>query len=173
MNNASLGLYAKIVQSEEYRNAKLETVARMLPDLLPPRAEPFDLRFTAPDGTRWQGAQLVLVSNNPYHVPRPGLSGNREGLDSGMLGVIATRLVNPKELLTLISTELTGAIPGFPEWRDFTTPVFTIDAGEPVDVALDGEPNVFDPPLRFESLPSTLRIRALTPRNQRNGIRSR
>ena len=83
VNNASLGLYAKIVQSEEYRNAKLETVARMLPDLLPPRAEPFDLRFTAPDGTRWQGAQLVLVSNNPYHVPRPGAFGQSRGARLG------------------------------------------------------------------------------------------
>ena len=172
VNNASLGVYAKIVQSEEYRNAKLETVARMLPDLLPPCAAPFDLRFTAPDGTQWQGAQLVLVSNNPYHAPRPGGSGNRQGLDSGMLGVITARVVNPKDLLTLISTELTGAIPGLPEWRDFTTPVFTIDAGAPVDIALDGEPLLLDPPLRFESLPSALRIRVLTPGNRRNSISS-
>jgi len=172
INNASLGLYAKIVQSEDYRNAKLETVARMLPDLLPPRAAPFDLRFAAPDGRRWEGAQLVLVSNNAYRMPRLGASGNREGLDSGELGVIAARVVNPEELLTLISTELTGAVPGSPGWLDFTTPVFTIDAGEPVDVALDGEPFALDPPLRFESLPSALRIRVLPSRNPRNSIRS-
>jgi diacylglycerol kinase family enzyme len=89
-----------------------------------------------------------------------------------MLGVITARVVNPKELLTLISTELSGAIPGLPEWRDFTTPVFTIDAGAPVDIALDGEPLLLDPPLRFESLPSALRIRVLTPGNRRNSISS-
>jgi len=173
VNNASLGVYAKIVQSDEYRNAKLETVARMLPDLLPPRAAPFDLRFTAPDGTRWQGAQLVLVSNNPYRPPRPGVSGSRQGLDSGMLGVIAARVVNPKDLLTLVSTELTGAIPGLPEWRDFTAPHFTIDAGGRVDVALDGEALLLEPPLRFESLPAALRMRVPTSRNRRNRIRLR
>ena len=31
VNNASLGLYAKIVQSPEYRDAKLRTAAAMLP----------------------------------------------------------------------------------------------------------------------------------------------
>ena len=52
VNNASLGVYAKVVQSDAYRDAKLETWTRMLPDLLGPDAEPIDLEFTAPDGSR-------------------------------------------------------------------------------------------------------------------------
>ena len=52
VNNASMGVYAKIVQSPEYRDAKLKTAAAMLPDMLGPDAEPFDLRFTGPDGER-------------------------------------------------------------------------------------------------------------------------
>ena len=44
VNNASLGLYAKIVQTPEYRDAKLKTAADLLPDLLGPDAEPLDLR---------------------------------------------------------------------------------------------------------------------------------
>ena len=44
VNNASLGVYAKVVQSDAYRDAKLETWTRMLPDLLGPDAEPIDLR---------------------------------------------------------------------------------------------------------------------------------
>jgi len=173
VNNASLGVYARIVQSEEYRNAKLETVRRMLPDLLPPRAKPFDLRFTAPDSTRWQGAQLVLVSNNPYRPPRPGVPGNRAGLQGGVLGVIAVRVVEPRELLPFMSTESTGAIPRFPGWLDFTTPTLTIGADAPVGVALDGEAIVLDPPLRFESLPAALRVRVLTSRKQHNGVGAR
>ena len=39
VNNVSLGIYAEIVQSEAYRNAKLETVETMLPDLLGPGCE--------------------------------------------------------------------------------------------------------------------------------------
>jgi diacylglycerol kinase family enzyme len=173
INNASLGVYAKLVQSEDYRNAKLETVARMLPDLLPPRGVSFDFGFDVPNGTRWQSPQLALVSNNPYRAPRPGVAGARRGVDRGVLGVIAVRAVSPNELLTLMATESTGAVPRLPGWLDFTAAVFTVDAGAPVDVALDGEPCVLDPPLRFESVPAALRIRVLTTRKQRIGLRSR
>jgi len=161
VNNASLGVYAKIVRSERYRDAKLETVARQLPDLLPPRGGPFDLRFTTPDGTEWDGAHLVLVSNNPYRPPRPGGRGTRQGLDSGLLGVIALRVLRGRQLARIGATELTGAIPRFPGSLDFTTPAFTVDGSGPVDAALDGEALVVEPPLRFESLPSAVRVRVL------------
>ncbi len=45
VNNVSLGVYAEIVQSDAYRDDKLKTVEKMLPELLGPRATPFDLRF--------------------------------------------------------------------------------------------------------------------------------
>jgi len=158
VNNASLGAYAKIVQSERYREAKLETVARELPAMLPPRGGPFDLRFTAPDGTHWDGAHLVLVSNNPYQPPRPGTRGTRDRIDRGLLGVIAIRVLTPPQLAEIRET---GGVPTFPGSLDFTTPAFTVDATGPVDAALDGEALVEQPPLRFESLPSALRVRVL------------
>jgi diacylglycerol kinase family enzyme len=164
VNNASLGVYAKIVQSEEYRDAKLETAARELPELLSPRRTPFDLRFTAPDGTQWDGAHLVLVSNNPYRPPRPGVRGTREGIDHGVLGVIAVRLLTPRDLAVIRTTESTGVFPRFPGSLDFTTAVFTVHAAGPVEAALDGEALFVEPPLRFESLPSALRVRVMPPR---------
>jgi diacylglycerol kinase family enzyme len=161
VNNASLGVYAKIVQSERYRDAKLETVARQLPDLLSPRRGPFDLRFTAPDATHWDGAHLVLVSNNPYRPPRPGTRGTRDRIDRGLLGVIAMRVLTPRQLAEVGATERTGAVPKFPGSLDFTTRAFTVDATGPVEVALDGEALVVQPPLRFESQPSALRVRVM------------
>ena len=68
VNNASLGLYAKIVQAEEYRDAKMRTAAALLPDLLGPDAEPLDLQYTGPDGTAHETAHMVLVSNNAYQL---------------------------------------------------------------------------------------------------------
>ena len=56
VNNVSLGVYAKIVQSPEYRDAKRQTTTAMLPELLGPDAEPFDLHFRGPDGTARDGA---------------------------------------------------------------------------------------------------------------------
>lgn len=159
VNNASMGLYAKIVQSPEYRAAKLKTAASMLPELLGPDAEEFDLRFTAPDGTPWPGAHLVLVSNNPYRPERLGAQGTRERMDSGTLGVIAAHIATRDDVKALIEREAADAIRSFPGWREWTTPTFTVDSDVPVDVALDGEGLRMDPPLRFESLPRALRIR--------------
>ncbi|HET6793917.1 MAG TPA: diacylglycerol kinase family protein, partial [Acidimicrobiales bacterium] len=68
VNNACMGLYARIVQSDAYRDAKLKTTADMLPDMIGPGAVPFDLRFIGPDGERRRSAHLILVSNNPYQV---------------------------------------------------------------------------------------------------------
>ena len=162
VNNASLGVYAKIVQSDDYRDAKVETVARMLPQLLPPIAAPFDLRFNAPEGTAWHGAQVVLVSNNPYRPPRAGTPGSRRGIDEGVLGVLAVGLLQAPDVIALIATESTGAAPQLPGWLDFTAPSFVVDGAGPIELALDGEASVMDPPLHFASLPSTLRVQVVT-----------
>ena len=50
VDNASLGVYAKVVQSEAYRDAKRETWTAMLPELLGPDADSIDLGFAGPDG---------------------------------------------------------------------------------------------------------------------------
>ena len=50
VNNASLGLYANVVESPEYRDAKIKTAGSRLPDLLGPGAAPPDLPYTGPTG---------------------------------------------------------------------------------------------------------------------------
>ena len=75
VNNATMGLYAKIVQSPTYRGRKVGTALDMLPELLGPGAAPFDRRFTGPDGTEHHAVHLILVSNNRYELtPTPGWS---------------------------------------------------------------------------------------------------
>jgi hypothetical protein len=105
VNNASVGVYAKIVQPADYRDATAETVARMVPGLLPIRGERFDLRFAPPGGTCWDGAGLLLVSKSPCRPPRPGTNGARDVLDTHVLSIIAVRAVKPRELVTLLPPE--------------------------------------------------------------------
>ena len=119
VNNASLGVYAKVVQSDAYRDAKLETWTGMLPDLLGPDAEPIDLEFTAPDGSRRDDAPLVLVSNNPYQLTRLAGAGTRERIDTGQLGVVAARVRSAADVSKLVALELvgqTGRFPGLLSW---------------------------------------------------------
>jgi diacylglycerol kinase family enzyme len=159
VNNASMGLYAKIVQSKGYRDAKLKTAADMLPDMLGPDAEPFDLRFTGPDETEYPTAHLSLVSNGPYQLDHLGGRGTRERLDTGTLGVVTARIANAKEALTFVSLEAAGRIRSFRGWLEWDTPRFVVDSGAPIEIGIDGEALLMDPPLVFESLPGALRVR--------------
>lgn len=142
VNNASMGLYGKIIQSKEYREAKLRTVIETLPQLVGPDAEPFDLRFTDQNGSRHRSAQLLLVSNNRYVVDPLGAEGTRRGVDQGKLGIVIVRRGPPSQ-----------------GWMEWSAPAFEVDSGELVDVGLDGEALAVEPPLKFKSLPSALRIR--------------
>ena len=92
VNNATMGLYAKIVQSPTYRGRKVGTALDMLPELLGPGAAPFDLRFTGPDGTEHHAVHIILVSNNRCELGRAEGFGSRRRIDAGTLGIVTARL---------------------------------------------------------------------------------
>jgi diacylglycerol kinase family enzyme len=159
VNNASLGLYAKVVQSPEYRDAKLRTVSSMLPDLLGRDAAPLDLRFTGPDGADVSAAQMILVSNDPYQLDHIGGRGTRERLDGGVLGIVAARIGDAAAARQFVALEAAGQVRRFPGWHEWSTPRFEVSSGSPVQIGIDGEALLMDPPLVFESRPRALRVR--------------
>jgi diacylglycerol kinase family enzyme len=159
VNNASLGVYAKVVQSDAYRDAKLETWAKLLPELLGPGAPPLDLRFTGPDSTELDDAPLVLVSNNPYRLTRLAGAGTRARLDTGLLGIVAARLRAAADISEFVVLETIGQARHFPGLVEWSAPEFEVRSSSPVAVGLDGEALMLDPPLRFVSLPGALRVR--------------
>jgi diacylglycerol kinase family enzyme len=159
VNNASLGLYAKIVQSPEYRDAKIKTAAGMLPGLIGPDATPLDLRFTGPDGTEYPTAQLILVSNDPYELDHIGGRGTRARLDTGTLGVVAVRIDGPRQAHQFVALEAAGQVRRFGGWLEWDTAEFRVGSGGPVEIGIDGEALTMDPPLVFTSRPGALRVR--------------
>ena len=158
VNNASLGAYAKVVQSEAYRDAKLATWTDMLPDLLGPDAEAIDLQFTTLDGADCEDASLVLVSNNPYELTHMSGAGTRERIDTGLLGVVAAS-VRGADVSKLVALELVGQAARYPGLLSWSAPQFEVHSAAPVEVGLDGEALVMDPPLHFASMPGALRVR--------------
>ncbi|MFL6044367.1 MAG: diacylglycerol/lipid kinase family protein [Propionibacteriaceae bacterium] len=159
VNNASMGVYARIVQAADYRDAKLQTAAAMLPDLLGPQARPFDLHFTLPSGDEAVGAQLLLVSNNPYAVARLRGGGSRERLDGGVLGIAFVRVDTAAEAETLALLDAADRARHFARWNDWTAPEFEVRSSRPVEVGVDGEALMLQPPLHFVSRPGALRVR--------------
>jgi diacylglycerol kinase family enzyme len=159
VNNASMGLYAKIVQSPEYRDAKLRTAAELLPDMLGPEARPFDLQFVGPDGNECPSAHLVLVSNNPYQLDHLSGRGTRARMDRGTLGLAAARIAGAREAVEFVALEAAGRVRSFRGWFEWEAPQFRVDSDAPVEIGIDGEALRMDPPLLFDSLPGALRVR--------------
>jgi diacylglycerol kinase family enzyme len=158
VNNASLGAYAIVVQSDAYRNAKRKTWTDMLPDLLGPGATPIDLRFGDPEGRSYTDAPLVLVSNNPYQLTHMSGAGTRERLDTGNLGVVAVQIHDSRDVSKLVALELVGQVSRFEGIRSWVTPDFDVDSGAAIAVGLDGEALMMDAPLHFACLPGALRV---------------
>ena len=159
VNNASMGLYAKIVQSPEYRDAKVQTVLSMLPDMLGPDAVPLDLRFTGPDGEPQTSAHMLLVSNNPYRLDESTARGTRERLDAGTLGVVSLRVSGAADAQRMVTLDALGQIRRFKGWLEWTSDRVQVDSGAPVEVGVDGEAMTLQPPIVFEVMPGALRVR--------------
>jgi diacylglycerol kinase family enzyme len=159
VNNATAGLYAKIVQSPAYRAHKVGTALELLPTMLGPGATPFDLRFTGPDGTEHDSTHLILVSNDRYELGSGEGFGSRRRIDGGNLGIVAATFRTSGEIARLVQSEAAGRSwrpPGWIEWADAS---FELRSDQPVEIGIDGEAMVLDPPVRFRILPGALRVR--------------
>jgi diacylglycerol kinase family enzyme len=159
VNNATVGLYAKIVQSPAYRAHKVGTALELLPEMLGPNAAPFDLRFTGPDGTEHASAHLVLVSNDRYELGSGDGFGSRRHMDTGALGIVAATFQSSSELARMVESAASGRTwrpPGWVEWADNS---FQLQSSQPVEIGIDGEAMLLDPPIEFRTLPGALRVR--------------
>ena len=158
VNNVSVGLYAAIVRSPEYRDAKVDTTLATLPTVLGPQTEPFDLRFIGPDGVEHRGAHVIQVSNNPYGATA-GALGSRPRLDTGRLGVVALVLAKPGGAAAFLAALATGHPDRYEGLTSWATPTFEITSGAPIEMGLDGETEVMESPLRFSIRSSPVRVR--------------
>ena len=159
VNNASLGVYAQVVQSDAYRDAKLGTWKQMLPELLGRDAIDIELQFDAPHAKDWPNASLVIVSNNPYQLRRLRGAGTRPRLDTGNLGIFATRIRGAGAVAKLVTLGTIGQHRRFGGVLQWSCLEFEVRATGPVAVGLDGEALILAPPLLFVCLPGALRVR--------------
>jgi diacylglycerol kinase family enzyme len=147
MNNVSLGLYASIVSSPEYRDAKVDTALSTLPKVLGPGSKPFDLRFTGPDGRRRDRAHLIQISNNPYGGG--GDIGRRPRLDTGQLAIITLQIDGDRSAAAFLAAVAAGRPDRFSGFSSWTATTFEVDSDAEVAAGLDGESITLPPPLRF------------------------
>ena len=145
--------------SDEYRDAKLRTAARMLPTLLGPDAPPSGLHARMPGGTVVENPQIVIVSNNPYRLKSLAGFGTRARLDRGVLGAAVLLLMSPNDVTRFVAAEAAGQLDQFPGWQTTQLPEFEVAADDMVAAGVDGEAVELTPPLRFVSRPRALTVR--------------
>lgn len=159
VNNVSLGLYAKIVHEPGYREAKAATAFEVLPDVLGANTPPFDLRVQAPDGTRLEFMQMLLVSNNAYVLTAGDAFGYRTRLDAGELGIVVMGVEEAATIpnvVRLMLSDPTAPVRGFHQW---STSELEVASGDGIVLAgIDGEAVELEPPLLFETRPGALRV---------------
>jgi diacylglycerol kinase family enzyme len=137
LNNVSLGLYAQLVHRREGHHRRRETLAGARALWLVARNRR-PLRATV-DGEP-VAARIVLVASNDYELSLFSL-GERPSLTDGLLHLYTARGWLPRE------------------WKERSSTRFTLDADEPrLPGALDGEPVVLEPPVRFEIDSRALRV---------------
>jgi diacylglycerol kinase family enzyme len=159
VNNACMGLYAKIVQSPAYRQRKVATALEMLPDLLGAPSPPFDLRFTGPDGQEHRTAHLLLVSNGRYELTRVEGFGSRRRIDAGILGIVTATFRSPADVALFIQLQALGLARRFPGWTEWTDTSFEVRSGKSVEIGIDGEATSQEPAIPFRIVPKALRVR--------------
>ncbi len=159
VNNVSLGIYATIVQQDEYRDAKVETTTALLPKLLGDREDPFDLEFTEPNGSVVKGAYLIQVSNNPYVLGASLDVSQRRQMDTGKLGVFAVTGATGTEAAAIVTLTALGQRRLSPNWHEFMTEKFEVRSECGFAYAgVDGEALKLETPLSFSIHPRGLRL---------------
>jgi diacylglycerol kinase family enzyme len=159
VNNVCLGVYAEIVSSDAYRDAKVRTVTEMLPELMGRDAPPFDLQLDEPGGKTLEGPAMVLISNNPYRLGHLGGFGTRSRLDTGELGIAALCVEGSADVAMFVAAEVAGRIDSFPGWDHWSDTSVEVRSSSPIAAGIDGESCTLEPPLRFEIRPAALRVR--------------
>jgi diacylglycerol kinase family enzyme len=175
VNNVSFGAYADALLTPGYREAKARTFAEIAPGYL--------------EGQQWVNAtvdtpagsvefpQVVLVSNNPYHLSTPRDLGRRFALDTGQLGGIVLKRpagAPPPDLLPRLRRELQQQGRAGPPGEGvitWTTARITLHGTtEQLPAGIDGEAVLLDLPIVCEIRPRALQV--LLPR-QRPGLPTR
>jgi diacylglycerol kinase family enzyme len=83
-------------------------------------------------------------------------------LDAGKLGVYALEIKDDRAAARLLAAVAAGDPDRFSGFNRWETDTFEVASQAPVDVGLDGEALVLDPPLRFAVRPAALRVRLPT-----------
>jgi diacylglycerol kinase family enzyme len=160
INNSSLGLYPDQARLRQVWRAKIgRWPALIIASLIVLSRFP-SLRVIAEfNGKRIiRRCPMLLVSNNVYKL-EPGKLTEREGLDGGVLGIYLLREEGRTGLLRIALHSLVYKLEEAASFEnDTATEAVVLTRRRRISVALDGEVYKMNTPLRYTSIPASLRV---------------
>ncbi|MGV9454407.1 diacylglycerol/lipid kinase family protein [Streptomyces sp. NPDC003635] len=163
VNNVSFGVYADALLEPGYRQDKPRAFTAVAPGYVKGE-QGVRARLDSPFGSV-EFPQVVLISNNPYHLATPLWLGRRFSLTTGELGVIVLKrpAPGPPDLLRRLRGELRrparGDGPASEGVLVWSAPGITLhgDAGH-LDAGIDGEAVRLPLPVVCAVRPGALRV---------------
>jgi diacylglycerol kinase family enzyme len=162
INNASLGIYPKIVQERTQQQRRFGHSKRtaMLWAMLAVLHRPslMSLRLELEDQVQDCRAPFVFVGNNDYRMEGFHI-GTRERLDRGSLNVYTTRRCSAGGLVGLALRAFFGRLRQADDFMESSVRSLRVDSRRrKLLVATDGEVRVMDTPLEFRIRPRALQV---------------
>lgn len=161
VNNVSFGVYADALLRPGYREDKARALAAAAGPYLEGRHW-VDASVDTQEGTITR-PQVVLVSNNPYHIATPRYLGRRFALDGGLLGAILLKGPPgsappplPQLVREMAERGATSSGEGLITW---SAARITLRGETPsLAAGVDGEAVTLSLPLTIEIWPKALRV---------------
>jgi diacylglycerol kinase family enzyme len=167
VNNSSVGVYPYMVADRDRRRGTSglgKWPAMALAGLRALKRFPFRrLTMTAEGSARPYRTAMLFVGNNEYDLRLFSL-GRRQQLDLGRLHVYVARSQSRWSFIMLILRALLGFGRTAQELDQLETLAFEVRSRTSrLPVALDGEVQVMQPPLRYRIMPGALKVFAPAP----------
>jgi diacylglycerol kinase family enzyme len=162
VNNASLGIYPKIVRErtqQQRRFGRSKRSAMLWATLAALQRSPLvDLRLELEEGVHDCRAPFVFVGNNHY-VLEGFQIGKRERLDAGLLTIYTTRRSTTRGLIGLALRALFRRLRQADDFVESAARTLRVRSRRPqLMVAIDGELRLISTPLEFRSRPRSLNV---------------
>jgi diacylglycerol kinase family enzyme len=162
VNNASLGLYPRIVRGREQQQRRLgrgKWPAFAWAAWSTLRRYPFlDVRLDVDGREQWLRTPFVFVGNNDYAMTGWHI-GARDCLDDGRLSLYLAQRTGRFGLLRLAVRAMLGRLQQAGDFLSLHTQALRIDTRHrTVHVATDGEVHLMGPPLQFRVRPKALKV---------------